>query len=86
MSETSPAPASSAQQPPPGPSLVRKVVAGVLLVAPFAVYLAVPTYAKAGPHVAGFPFFYWWQLLWVVLTALCIGGAHLLTRKRGAAK
>ncbi|WP_173100707.1 DUF3311 domain-containing protein [Actinomadura verrucosospora] len=81
MSETSPAPASL-----PGPSLARKVVAGVLLVIPFAVYLAVPTYAKGGPHVAGFPFFYWWQLLWVVLTAVCIGSAHLLTRKRGEAK
>ncbi|MFB4298336.1 DUF3311 domain-containing protein [Actinomadura sp. NTSP31] len=81
MSETSPAP-----EPPPRTSAARKAVAGVLLVAPFVVYLAVPTYAKDGPHLAGFPFFYWWQLLWVVLTAVCIGGAHLLTRKRGAAK
>ncbi|MER6807966.1 DUF3311 domain-containing protein [Spirillospora sp. NPDC000708] len=81
MSDTSPA-----SSPPPSPSLARKAVAGVLLVVPFAVYLAVPTYAKDGPHVAGFPFFYWWQLLWVVLTAVCIGSAHLLTRKRGEAK
>lgn len=81
MSDTSPA-----STPPPSPSLARKAAAGVLLVAPFAVYLAVPTYAKDGPHLAGFPFFYWWQLLWVVLTAVCIGSAHLLTRKRGEAK
>ncbi|GAA2123900.1 hypothetical protein GCM10009727_10850 [Actinomadura napierensis] len=66
--------------------MARKAVAGVLLVVPFTVYLAVPTYAKDGPHLTGFPFFYWWQLLWVVLTAVCIGSAHLLTRKRGAAK
>ncbi|MDL4813894.1 DUF3311 domain-containing protein [Actinomadura opuntiae] len=81
MSDTSPAPA-----PPPRTSLARRVAAGILLVAPFVVYLSVPTYAKDGPRVAGFPFFYWWQLLWVVLTAVCIGSAHLLTRKRGAAK
>ncbi|WP_131739590.1 DUF3311 domain-containing protein [Actinomadura roseirufa] len=64
----------------------RKIAAGVLLVVPFAVYLAVPSYAKESPRVAGFPFFYWWQLLWVVLTGACIGAAHLLTRNRGAAK
>ncbi|WP_067469770.1 DUF3311 domain-containing protein [Actinomadura macra] len=76
MSESSPARTPS----------VRKIAAGALLVVPFAVYLAVPSYAKEGPRLAGFPFFYWWQLLWVVLTAFCIGGAHLLTRKRGDTK
>lgn len=60
----------------------RRAAAGVLLAVPFAVYLAVPSYAKEDPRIAGFPFFYWWQLVWVVLTAACIGGSHLLTRTR----
>jgi hypothetical protein len=62
--------------------LVRVVVA-VLLIAPFAAYLAVPTYAKVKPRLAGFPFFYWWQLLWVIITAVFIGIAYALTRPRG---
>jgi Protein of unknown function (DUF3311) len=59
--------------------LVRVVVA-VLLIAPFVIYLAVPSYAKIKPRIAGFPFFYWWQLIWVVLTAAFIGIAYALTR------
>jgi hypothetical protein len=35
------------------------------------------------PRLAGFPFFYWWQLLWVILTAVFIGVAYLLTRQGG---
>jgi hypothetical protein len=62
--------------------LVRVMVA-VLLIAPFVVYLAVPSYARVKPRLAGFPFFYWWQLLWVILTAVFIGVAYLLTRQGG---
>ncbi|MDN3357022.1 DUF3311 domain-containing protein [Actinomadura sp. DC4] len=60
-----------------------RVVVAVLLIAPFAVYLAVPSYARVKPRLAGFPFFYWWQLVWVILTALFIGIAYLLTRRGG---
>lgn len=60
---------------------VVRVVVAVLLIAPFIVYLAVPSYARVNPRLAGFPFFYWWQLVWVILTALFIGAAYLLTRR-----
>lgn len=63
---------------PPSPAV--RVVVAILLAAPFVVYLAVPSYAKVRPRLAGFPFFYWWQLLWVILTALFLGTAYLLTR------
>ncbi len=65
--------------PRPASPLVRVVVA-VLLVAPFIVYLAVPSYARVKPRLAGFPFFYWWQLAWVIITAVFIGTAYALTR------
>jgi Protein of unknown function (DUF3311) len=60
-----------------------RVVVAVLLIAPFVVYLAVPSYARVKPRLAGFPFFYWWQLLWVIITAIFIGIAYLLTRTGG---
>lgn len=60
-----------------------RVVVAVLLIAPFVIYLAVPSYARVKPRLAGFPFFYWWQLLWVILTAVFIGIAYLLTRQGG---
>ena len=66
---------------PRSTSPVVRVVVAVLLIAPFVIYLAVPSYARVKPRLAGFPFFYWWQLLWVILTAVLIGIAYLLTRR-----
>jgi hypothetical protein len=43
-----------------------------LLVVPFVALLWVPFYNHGSPHVAGIPFFYWYQLLWVPLTSLII--------------
>ncbi|HYZ57105.1 MAG TPA: DUF3311 domain-containing protein [Streptosporangiaceae bacterium] len=59
---------------------VRHVLAGVLLIVPVVAYLWVPSYAKASPRVAGFPFFYWWQLLWLVITVVLMGAAYFLVR------
>ena len=42
----------------------------LLLLAPFIALLAVPLYAGAQPRVAGFPFFYVWMFVWIVLAAL----------------
>jgi hypothetical protein len=43
-----------------------------LLVLPFIGLLWVPFYNDPLPAFAGFPFFYWYQLLWVPVTALLI--------------
>jgi hypothetical protein len=67
---------------PRSPRPLVRVVVAVLLITPFVVYLAVPSYAKVKPRLAGFPFFYWWQLLWVILTAVFVGIAYALTRSR----
>jgi hypothetical protein len=42
----------------------------LLLVLPFLGLLYPPLYAKTDPELFGFPFFYWYQLLWVPVTAL----------------
>ncbi len=55
----------------PGPY----VIVGVLIAIGIVVPLLVPTYATAEPSFIGLPFFYWYQMLWVlidtVLLAIC---------------
>jgi Protein of unknown function (DUF3311) len=60
------------------------VVAGILLVA-IIVPLLVPTYDQKEPRLFGFPFFYWYQLLWVFICAALVGLSFvLLKRERDA--
>lgn len=56
------------------------VAIGVLLVVPFVALLWVGSYAKAKPTLFGFPFFYWYQLLWVIIAAALTFAAYLLVR------
>jgi hypothetical protein len=56
----------------------RYVLAGILLAIPVLVYLMIPLYDKRGPVWEGLPFFYWWQTLWLGLTAVFFVGAALL--------
>lgn len=46
-----------------------KVVVAVCLAAPFVALCWVGSYAKVDPTFAGFPFFFWYQLLWVLIAA-----------------
>jgi len=65
-------------------------VIGVLLAVPVIALLSVPTYTRVEPRLFGFPFFYWYQLAWVLGGAACLAGAYVLTmrlerqRKRAA--
>jgi hypothetical protein len=42
----------------------------LLLLAPFAAVLWVPFYNSVEPQIAGIPFFYWYQLLWIPISAI----------------
>ncbi|RZA09741.1 MAG: DUF3311 domain-containing protein [Proteobacteria bacterium] len=42
----------------------------LLLLLPFFGLLSVPFYNRVEPTLLGFPFFYWYQFLWVPVTAL----------------
>ncbi|WP_328992104.1 DUF3311 domain-containing protein [Kribbella sp. NBC_01245] len=53
-------------------------IAGVLLAVTVIVPLLVPTYAKEEPSLWGFPFFYWYQLMWVFLAAITVSIAFKL--------
>jgi hypothetical protein len=72
-------------RPPLGPLPTRtKVVAGILVLIPMLALAAVPWYSKETPKLWGFPFFYWYQLLWVFLASGFTYTAYLvITRARG---
>jgi hypothetical protein len=40
-----------------------------LLLLPFAALLVPPLYAHEAPHLWGIPFFYWYQAVWLIITA-----------------
>jgi Na+/proline symporter len=65
-------------------------ISGVLLMVAIVVPLLVPTFAKVNPHLRGFPFFYWYQLMWVFLSAILVSISYRLLRaeerKRRAAQ
>lgn len=44
----------------------------LLLAVPFAAMMAIGFYNRGEPAIAGIPFFYWYQLLWIPLGALFI--------------
>jgi Protein of unknown function (DUF3311) len=53
-----------------------------LFVLPFLGLLWPPLYAKADPVLFGFPFFYWYQFAWVIVSAVLTGIVYLATRRR----
>ncbi len=62
----------------------KYVVAALLLVG-IVVPLLVGTYDQIDPRLFGFPFFYWYQLLWVFVAAgLCALSYVLLKRESDA--
>lgn len=54
----------------------------VLLVIAILGTLWVPLYARSAPMLGPFPFFYWFQLIWVPLTSVLCWICYLLLRTR----
>ncbi len=52
--------------------------AAILLAMPIVALLWVGSYARVEPTLAGFPFFIWYQFVWVFLCAVCTWGAYHL--------
>ena len=52
----------------------------VLLTVAIIGTLWVPLYARSLPELGPFPFFYWYQLIWVPLTAVILWICYLLLR------
>lgn len=70
---------------PPTPSGKSPATWGavtVLLVVAILGTLWVPLYARSMPELGPFPFFYWYQLIWVPLTAAILWICYLLLRTK----
>ena len=62
-----------------GPSRRRSPASWLLLI-PYLALLFPAVYARNTPVLWGFPFFYWYQLAWVLLTSILLGAVYRATR------
>lgn len=53
-----------------------------LLILPLAGLLFPGLYARATPEVFGFPFFYWYQIAWVLITGLLTAIAYFAGERK----
>ncbi|MFJ3416251.1 MULTISPECIES: DUF3311 domain-containing protein [unclassified Streptomyces] len=58
-----------------------RVVIAVCLVAPFVALLWVGSYTKVDPTFIGVPFFYWYQMLWVLISTVLTMTAYKLWQR-----
>ncbi len=70
--------------PPAQNGRTRYLVAALLGVAVIGT-LWVPVYAHSGPKLGPFPFFYWFQFIWVPISSALCWISYLLLRARPAA-
>lgn len=60
---------------------MRRAFVFILLILAYAAVLATPLYNRTDPELAGIPFFYWYQLLWIPLGSLLLFAAYRATRR-----
>ncbi len=56
----------------------------LLLAVPFFGLLWPPLYDRAEPQLAGIPFFYWYQLLWIFIGALVLVPVYLADERHAS--
>lgn len=66
---------------PPRLSTGAAVLVAVLLLIPLVALAAVPLYSRTTPQLWGFPFFYWYQLLWVLITPVLTYAAYVVIKR-----
>ncbi|MGO4491859.1 DUF3311 domain-containing protein [Arthrobacter sp. 2YAF22_2] len=58
------------------------MISGILLLAAIVVPLFVPAYSFDNPRLYGIPYFYWYQMAWIPVTAALVGISYwLVTRE-----
>lgn len=58
-----------------------KLAVAILLIIPCGVLAAVPIYSSETPKLWGWPFFYWFQVLWVFITPVMTYAAYVLIQR-----
>jgi Protein of unknown function (DUF3311) len=53
-----------------------------LLVIPVAALAFPALYSRATPELFGFPFFYWYQIAWILISAALIAFVYFVTEGR----
>jgi len=69
MAHTDSGPGEGAPEATPPTNKGLLVLAGILLAIPIVALCWVSTYARETPKLGGVPFFFWYQFLWVFITA-----------------
>jgi hypothetical protein len=65
---------------PLSPLSPLRLFATFCVLAPTVAVIAVPTYNSSTPRIGGFPFFYWYQLILVVITGVLMVAAYFAIR------
>ena len=68
----------------PAKSTAVKVTVTIMLTVAIIGALWVPIYARTQPELRDFPFFYWYQLILVPVTAILCWFSYLLLRNKRA--
>jgi uncharacterized membrane protein YhaH (DUF805 family) len=53
----------------------------LLLLIPFVVLSAVPLFNQVEPRLFGIPFFWWFQLMWIPLSAVLTAIVYFMTER-----
>jgi Protein of unknown function (DUF3311) len=59
----------------------RRYVPRLLLLIPFAVALWPPLYNRIEPEFLDVPFFYWFQLAWILVSAVFVWRVYVLEQR-----
>ncbi len=60
------------------------MIAGILMAIPFFAYIILPVYDRVDPQLFGVPLFYWYQTVWLAISAVLFGvAAFLIGRAKG---
>jgi hypothetical protein len=75
--------AATTSQPPRRPQAPRHRLWYWLLAPPFIGLLWVPFYNRVEPRAGNVPFFYWYQFVWIGVSAILTAVVYFATRDAG---
>ena len=78
---TPPSRPAGAPRRPRSLSAAAATLVAILLLIPCVALALVPTYSRETPRLWGWPFFYWYQVMWVLLTPLATYAAYRVIRR-----